>query len=176
MQQPRRPSFVDWWDRNWKWVVPVLGCGVLAFAGSIVLLVFALIKSSGAYRVALDEVQRSPEVIAVLGEPVTPGWYVMGNLQTSGSSGTADLAYPVSGPRGSGTVIVEARKRRGQWQCHYLAVDIEGSGESLVLIDSAPQSRRPAPLPGTDAIISSRTGPADVRGWPVLFAAGLSSA
>jgi hypothetical protein len=49
-----QPQGRNWWDRNWKWFVPVgcLGSLILflGFIAAIMLLVFGMMKSSGAYK------------------------------------------------------------------------------------------------------------------------------
>jgi len=49
-----QPQGRNWWDRNWKWFVPVgcLGSLILflGFIAAIMLLVFGMMKSSDAYK------------------------------------------------------------------------------------------------------------------------------
>ncbi len=65
-------------------------------------------KSSEAYKDALAMVRANPYVQDALGSPIEAGLLVAGNINISDSSGYADLAFPVSGPDGSGTVYVVA--------------------------------------------------------------------
>src|SRR5262245_37996126 len=93
----------------------------------IILLVFGAIKKSDVYLHALAKVQASEEVRALLGEPIEPGFFVSGNISVSDSSGTADLAIPVSGPKGSATIHVVAKKVAGEWEYSTLEVAPRGS-------------------------------------------------
>ena len=140
------PAQPGWWQRNWKWCVPVLGALLLALSVAVVLggvaLLLGAIKSSGAYQHALARAQSDPAVIAALGEPIRAGWFVQGNISTSGASGDADLAIPLDGPRADGTLYVVAEKRAGEWRYETLAVNVDG-GERIVLVDEA--SRTPDP-------------------------------
>lgn len=43
------------------------------------------------------------------------GFFVTGNIEVNPASGHAELAIPVSGPKGSGTVYVESHKSAGLW-------------------------------------------------------------
>lgn len=133
-----RDAVGRWMEHNWKWAVPTALVGLLGlfavFATALVLFIFSIIKSSGAYTMALERVQASPAVQEQLGRPIEAGWYVMGNVNVSGASGYASLSFPVSGPTGAGTVLVEAQKRRGEWVFEYLGVDVEGRGARIVLI------------------------------------------
>ena len=130
---PARPN---WWQRNWKWFVPVLGALLLALFVALALggvaLLLGAIKSSGAYQQALTRAQSDPAVIAALGEPIRAGWFVQGNISASGASGEADLAIPLDGPRADGTLYVVAEKRAGEWRYETLAVNVDG-GERIVL-------------------------------------------
>lgn len=132
------PAQPGWWQRNWKWCVPVLGALLLAMFVALALggvaLLLGAIKSSGVYQQALMRAQSDPAVIAALGEPIRAGWFVQGNISTSGSSGEADLAIPLDGPRADGTLYVVAEKRAGEWRYKTLAVNVDG-GERIVLVD-----------------------------------------
>lgn len=126
-----------WWERHWKWAVPV-GCltPVVVCCGGFTLvfaLVFGAIKSSEVYTHALSRAQAHDEVKDLLGEPVEARFWVTGQLQVSGSSGEADLAIPLSGPRGSATLHVVATKSAGEWQYSTLAVVPEGGGRRIDL-------------------------------------------
>src|SRR4029078_11934 len=96
------PPLRGWWSRNWKWFVPVLGVGMLAICGGclvgLVGVVFGAIKSSDIYQRSVARAKAAPQVIAALGQPVDDGWMVSGSIQINGSSGTANLHVPLSGP------------------------------------------------------------------------------
>src|SRR5919206_4188024 len=82
----------NWWQRNWKWVVPV-GCGSVvvlfaAFIVSIVLLVFSVIRSTDVFHDALERAKADPQVRTELGEPIKEGWWLSGNVESTGPSGT----------------------------------------------------------------------------------------
>ena len=133
-EQPQR----SWWGRNWKWVVPV-GCvtPILLCGGCVTLvltLVFGVMKSSAAYKDSLAAVQTNVQAQRVLGVPIEPGLIVTGRVETSGGSGSADIAYTVSGPNGSGTVHASAGKAAGQWTFSSLVLEIKNTGERIDLL------------------------------------------
>jgi hypothetical protein len=134
---PPPPHRKGWWERNIIWVV--IGGSLLVVAagaaviGSIVFLVFGLLKSSDAYQIAVQAAQNDPRVIAQLGEPIRPGWWMSGSVETSGSSGSADLQIPISGPQGSATVYAVAERRGGAWTFQVLACDVKETGERIPL-------------------------------------------
>jgi hypothetical protein len=98
----------------------VLCCGLPAifFAG-----LFSSLRGSEPYRTALELANSDSRVLSELGQPVTGGFMVFGsikkNVAIQNGSSTADeaitLSIPVSGPKGSGTIEVEAAKSGGKW-------------------------------------------------------------
>ena len=154
----------NWWQRNWKWFVPV-GClsTLLLFVGGIVLLVtfvFGMMKSSDVYGQAVARAKANPEVIAALGSPITEGYSTSGNIQQSGPSGSAELSIPLSGPKGKATIYVEARKSAGEWSFGKLQVEIESSHQRIDLLTGAERSTAPNQLPdGPDQDDSSFDDP-----------------
>lgn len=131
-----------WWQRHWKWAVPALGVlGLSLFAAFVLLIVsavFGMVKSSDAYKLALQRVQANPAATAALGTPIHEGWLVMGNIQVNGPSGAANLQIPVSGPAGEGDVFVEATKSAGAWNFKTLVLQLDDGGRRIDLLDEAP--------------------------------------
>lgn len=105
-----------WWERTWKWAVPMF---VIVSVGALVWAVFGLVtgafRSSYVYQEALARARVNPAVVEQLGTPIEPGRFVSGSISVSGASGEADLAIPVSGPKGRGTLYARASKRAGEW-------------------------------------------------------------
>ncbi len=131
----------SWWSRNWKWFVPVGGCGgclvVVAFGlicfSSILFAVFGAMKSGDVYKTAVSRAKANPEVVAVLGTPIKEGFFVSGNTNVNGGSGKADLSIPISGPKGSGTIYATATKSAGEWNYSQLVVEIAATKERIDL-------------------------------------------
>jgi hypothetical protein len=126
-----------WFQRNWKWFVP-LGCiGAIvigtSFLAAIAALIFGMIKSSDPYRDGLARAQGNAAVVAALGAPVKPGFLVSGSLSETGASGHAELAIPISGPKGDGTVYVTSVKSAGQWTYVNLVVEVSATKERIDL-------------------------------------------
>jgi TonB family protein len=123
--------------RNWKWMLPV-GCLGLILVGVVVVggIFFAAmsaIKSSDVYKGALERARANHEAVALLGEPIKDGWFVKGNVNFAGSSGTANFEVPVSGPKSSGTLYVRALYE-GAWMYERLDLAPEG-GETISLLE-----------------------------------------
>src|SRR4051795_9689338 len=106
--QPTPPQRKGWWGRNWKWTLPV-GCltPILVCGGGLALIVgvvFGSIRSSDVYKEAVAQARSSPAVVTALGSPVETGMLLSGRINVNGSSGDADLAIPIHGPRGRGKI------------------------------------------------------------------------
>ncbi len=135
MNQTMRTS---WWDRNWKWFLPV-SCllAVFLFAGFIGLIFYgvtSMIRSSEVYQMALQSARKNPELVSALGEPIVEGIFITGNISEGGASGSADLAIPISGPRGEATLYVVARESAGQWTFRRLIVEISKTEDRIDLL------------------------------------------
>jgi hypothetical protein len=138
MAPPPRPG---WWRRNWKWFVPAgclsfiaLGVGLIA---CIVVVVFGVIKSSDAYKIAVAHAKADPRVVEALGSPITEGWMVSGNTNVSGGSGESDLTIPIHGPQGDGKIYAVAKKSGGHWEYSKLVVEVAKTGDTIDLTEEA---------------------------------------
>ena len=128
----------NWWTRNWKWFVPT-GCFTilvlfLVFVASIVIIVFGAIKSTDPYKDALARAKIHSAVIEALGSPIKEGFFVSGNTNVNGAAGEADLAIPISGPKGKGTIYVKAAKSLGRWTYSDLIVEIQATRNMIDLL------------------------------------------
>jgi hypothetical protein len=130
--QPRR----NWWSRNWKWFVPT-GCltmialGVL-FLVCILFFVFSILKSSDVYKIAVSRAESDHRVTAALGTPINEGLVPSGKTNMNGPSGEADIAIPISGPKGKATIYAVGTKSGGEWKFSKLAVQVD-DGEMIDL-------------------------------------------
>lgn len=120
--------------------IGLAGCAAAAVAvvGAIALLiaiVLGMVKSTGAYRMAVDRAAHDPRVAEMLGSPVEPGWWIIGTVRVDMSlrPTNADLDFPVHGPKGRATVHVVAGKERGTWKATTLEV-VKPSGPAINLL------------------------------------------
>ena len=136
MDTTREPG---WWGRNWKWAAPS-GCLLMfllvgAFIGAIFLFVFSMMKSTEAYAHSMETARADAEVVAALGQPIQEGMFVTGNFEESGGAGQAQFSIPVSGPKGSGTIYVEARKSAGEWVYSTMVLETDNPKQRIDLLD-----------------------------------------
>lgn len=160
--------------RSWiKWIA--LGCvgililGALA-AAALVLVIFGAVKRSDVYAGALARARAHPGVVAALGEPIEPGFFVSGSVNVTGPSGEASLAIPLKGPKGKGKLYVEATKGAGEWQYQTLAFEPEGGGARIDLLAESAQSEPP----GDAAPASAEGGSPAAAGAPALDRIGFA--
>ena len=116
---------------------------VLAFIGSILVIVFSAMKSTDVYREALARAKADPAVIEALGSPIKEGFLLSGNTNVNGASGESNLAIPISGPKEKGTVYVSANKSLGQWNYSGLVVEIGQTHERIDLLQKSAPSKSP---------------------------------
>lgn len=125
-----------WFGRNWKWFTPLLVVLLLILFGLLVgrgeimnmLLSGMKLRSSEPYKLALEAVQADPAVIAKLGEPITPGGTLSGNLTDTDSQ----FFFDVTGPKGTAEVSAQARTFGNTWSFSQLEVKFaDGSQVSI---------------------------------------------
>ena len=126
----------------------------VAFAAAIGFGVFGFMRSSEVVQEAVRRASEHPAVVDALGRPVEPRWWLTGSIQINGPSGHASLAIPLKGPKGAGTLYVEAFKRAGEWRYQTLEL-APPSGPRIDLLPPAP-----APPPGSPAGAVFRRTPA----------------
>jgi hypothetical protein len=117
--------------------VPLCGCLVAAVVVFMVAIVVAavalelpaLMKSNEAYQEELARAQADPRVRDALGEPVVDGWMPTGRVQ-SGDIGFVDLSVKLKGPKGTGTLNIQATRSAGVWT--FQSLDVRLSEESRI--------------------------------------------
>jgi len=133
LMRPRVQYAFGAWSRyssSGEWIEPPglskrgrLGIVTLAAASFVVFFVVplffavgAMMRSSDAYKLTLNTAQASPCVTNTLGVPLEPGWMMGGSITESSIEGSAELSIPVKGPKGKGSLDVQAKKLNGNWR------------------------------------------------------------
>jgi hypothetical protein len=119
-------------QRSWaKWALIVYAL-LIAFFVALFFMIAAAIKSSDAYKLAVDTLESNSEATELLGKPITTG-IPSGSVQVSGPKGTASLSFSVEGPKGKGTMYFEAVKDLGKWQVERAELEPAGTGRRIDL-------------------------------------------
>lgn len=112
-----------------KW--SLIGCGVLfvliaAFCAVVMIFVFGAMKRSAVYKGALERAQNDPRVVAALGTPIEPGFFVTGSVHLDANhGGNAELTFPISGPKGKASEHAVATYDGDKWNYETLTVHPE---------------------------------------------------
>lgn len=115
-------------QRRWAWS----GLIVILLIPCFVIFPFIAMKFSDAYSMSLEAVKQNNLVIAELGQPLNPGFFVKGSYTTSGSNASAVLQYSITGPKGTGNVSVYAIKHTGHWRLQQVIV--HATGKRIVVV------------------------------------------
>ncbi|HAI46696.1 Cytochrome oxidase complex assembly protein 1 [compost metagenome] len=143
-QPPPLPTHrPGWWQRHWRWAVPllVLACGAAAAAVVWFMLVqwSQVTRGTEPYQEAMRRARCSVELVAHLGEPIQDGFLPMGGLESSSDgSGSSQFVVHLDGPRGKGRLFLRAEREHGQWDYPMLYVVTAASDTvDLTALDDA---------------------------------------
>jgi hypothetical protein len=129
--------------------------GVIVLYGGLTLLVVWQFPKFEPYVMAVGRLTQSQAAISELGRPIQPG-FPWGHFSTSGDSGQAELWFSATGPKGHGTVYVDASKSGGTWRLTRLDLVLADSGRRIDLRGGAAPSRPPpSPKPGGTTMVPS---------------------
>lgn len=119
-------------QRKWaKWSVILL----VAFVPAMAALFFGIsagMKSSNVYKLAAAKVEGSAAASELIGRPISTGM-PFGSIEISGPRGKADISFGVEGPKGKGTVYVDAERDLGNWKINRIVLDQDGTGRRVDL-------------------------------------------
>ncbi len=124
----------DWIKQNWKWFVPLLCLATVVCIVAFTIFLENLMKSSDAYSGAFARAKSNPSVIAALGTPIKDGFFVSGSISKNNSWGSANLAFPITGPKGSARVYVSASKSSDKWHFDNLVVQVAKTQEQIDIL------------------------------------------
>jgi hypothetical protein len=104
-----------------------------------------MLRSSEATKLSISMAESSPILAQQLGQPQKIGWFISGSIEVQPETGHAELAIPVSGPKGKGTIYSEVRKQAGLWQVQLLQFGKDGSTDRFDLLNSLSTSPAASP-------------------------------
>lgn len=118
-----------------------IGCAIFVIAGAsfvaaIVLVVFGALRASDPYKDSLRRAQADPRVIAALGSPIEPGFWMTGSIQVENDEGTVNMEYTIKGPKKGARLRVAGTKERGRWYYQQMVVAPKDAADIDLLISS----------------------------------------
>ncbi|NKI31496.1 cytochrome c oxidase assembly factor Coa1 family protein [Croceivirga thetidis] len=133
----------SWWSSNWKWVLPLGGCltliiGFIVLVSSIYFGVTNIMEESQPYEYAFELINKDEALTEVLGSPIEQDGMIQGNINWVNGSKSAKMKIPISGPKNSGTLFIDASGEGDEWVYHEIRVEVNEQ-EFEYLEDSEPQ-------------------------------------
>jgi len=131
----------SWFKRNWKWVVPTLGCGtiIIAFiilALTIVFGVSDMLTNSEPSEYAIELANKNEKVKQEIGVPIERDGLPNGNFNFSGTdTGSIDMEIPIKGSKGNGLLVIIGEKEYGDWSYSELKIIVKKTNEIIELED-----------------------------------------
>lgn len=113
-------------QRKRRWWIAFLFCGAV-FSGAFEITLDRYSRSLPIFQDAVSSLNVSEVAKNKIGEPIEIGWPVTASLDWSSGSENAELAIPVSGERGKGTLQVVGKKEIGTWRIEGLYLIMRGS-------------------------------------------------
>jgi hypothetical protein len=134
------PRWNVWWRRNWRWFVPTLGClfpllvGILCVSLLLAGLTTAL-RRAPLYQEALRRAQNDPDVVRLLGRPITAHGRLKGSM-TERKNGVeaAEMTVPLAGPRGRAVLRLAGNQAGERLSFAMLTVTAERGGARVDLL------------------------------------------
>jgi hypothetical protein len=113
-------------QRRWAIAGGIFVALSIAMGFATFFVVTSIFKNTEVYKLSLEEVVQTQLFSENVGTPYEAG-FITGNIHVSsdGSSGQANIAYKVEGPKGNGQVQTKAIKDLDGWQLHCLKVRYE---------------------------------------------------
>ena len=127
------------------WIVGGCTVGIIVIGGfiaGILFIVFTAMRSNEPYKDGLAAAQKDKRVIEALGAPVEPGWFVSGQIKTTGRSGHANIDIPLKGSKQDGSLHVVGSKEGGRWSYHRMIMTPD-RGEPIDLLAAPPGTASP---------------------------------
>jgi hypothetical protein len=121
-------------QRRWAIWGVVVWVGLILLIGALIGGIFFGLAHSEAYRLGVAKLQESAEVAQVLGTPIAAG-APTGDISLTDDSGSANLSFSASGPKGSGAVTLQAIKKGGVWTIRGLRLKLDGRDDVIDVVN-----------------------------------------
>ncbi len=81
-------------------------------------------EDSKPYVHAFELINNDEQLIELLGSPIAKDGAVQGNIDWINGNKSAQMSIPISGPKGSGTLFINATGKGETWNYHEIRVEI----------------------------------------------------
>lgn len=119
-------------QRKWAKAGLIFILCMIPLAFAMIFGINKMIKDSEPYKLSFEMASTESSVINAIGTPIETG-FVIGNLQTSGPDGQANLSYKMDGPSGSVTVFVNSTMKMGAWSINCLEVQMPDNSRKTIV-------------------------------------------
>jgi hypothetical protein len=121
-------------QRTWAIWGAVVWATLIALFGAMFVAIMVMMKNSEPYQMAVAAVHADPQAPALLGEPISTG-YPSGELREVSLGGYAQMQIPIKGPKGRGTVYMQATRKLGRWTLDEAYLQMRGQDQRVDLTD-----------------------------------------
>lgn len=123
-------------QKDWtKWGLIVLA-GTSLFFCITFTTVLGTISKNEPFITAIQIIQEEPLCKEYLGDDLRKGFGWTGSINTTGTSGSADISFTMKGSKSSAKCYLKAHKDFDNWKIDLLVVKEKSSDENILLIDN----------------------------------------
>lgn len=92
-----------------------------------------MFEASKPYEYALEKINHDEQIIDLLGSPIEKDGMVKGNINWHNGEKKAEMKIPIAGPKGTGTLYINASGEGDGWSYHEIRVTVKDNEEFNVL-------------------------------------------
>lgn len=118
-------------------VIGIAAAALLALLG-IFAFVQKMIRGNETYLLAMARLNDCEPCLLALGEPVSTGLLISGDITYSGDGGHSSLSIPLQGSAAAGTLHAQGMRANGEWSLVALTLD---SRDGLINVLTANDGR-----------------------------------
>ena len=133
----------SWWQRNWKWILPI---GIILFLVSIVLTlsidgnptdILQAYNEDLLYKNAIDKANSNERVIEVIGkiDDLDQLAILEGSSKYSNNNNSIEITFRVTGDKGKGKMDISADKNGSEWEYKKISIRIKEPNEEIKIIE-----------------------------------------
>lgn len=98
---------------------------VIVLVSSIFFGVTKIMEGSEPYDYAFALINKDEELLELLGTPIEKDGIVQSNMNWVNGTKSAKMVIPISGPKGTGTLYINATGKGDTWDYHEIRVEVE---------------------------------------------------